>query len=288
MKALEFTALGTSWYITTDGEDIKEDVKDAIDKYVTTFERQFSRFLPESESNNFRDAKAGDYRVSHEFAILLGIANDLRAITDGVYDPGVGQLLERAGYDARYRMEPEDGVEQFMLPKWSCEEGVLSIDGPIVFDFGGIGKGYCIDRVVAILKEFGYAYALVDAGGDIFATTKKDGRGWKIAIEYPGNPEMAVGTIELKNQGIAVSDSFRRCWGKWNHIVHPQLKASIEDTIGGVAVTKSALHSDCMTSALFFCRDHDLAAKKYNAQYLIFKENGITKISPDWVGELFD
>jgi len=288
MNEFVFTALGTSWYITTDGEDLKEDVKAAILEYVKVFENQFSRFLPDSESNGFCEAGAGEYAISDEFAQLLTIADGLRTITSGVYDPGVGKLLERAGYDAKYRMEPEEDVEQFVLPKWSHKEKILTIDSSIVFDFGGIGKGYCIDRVSDILKKFGYKYFLVDAGGDIFATTKKGGEGWNIAIEYPGKPEMAVGTVKLKNQSIAVSDSFRRRWGKWHHLVHPQLKKSVENIIGAVAIARSALDADCMTSAIFFSINYEVAAKKYAAEYLIFQDNGATKISLHWEGELFE
>lgn len=287
MKDFVFPGLGTSWYITTDGEELEDNAKEAILKYVEVFENQFSRFLLASESNAFRSAGQGDYSVSEEFAYLLSIADRLRTLTGGVYDPGVGKLLERAGYDAKYKMKPESNVSEFLLPKWSLKDRTLTIDSPIVFDFGGFGKGYCIDKVANILKSFGYKHFLVDGGGDIFATTKKDEAPWKVAIEYPGKPEMALGTVGLKNQGVAVSDSFRRRWGKWHHLVNPQLKKAVENIVGGVAVANCALDADCMTSALFFSTNHHLASQTYKSEYLVFQSDGTSKVSPKWKGELF-
>lgn len=291
MKDFVFPGLGTSWYVATDGEVLRDSVKKAILKYVKTFENQFSRFLSDSESNSFRNAKSGDYQVSEEFAHLLSIADRLRILTGGVYDPGVGMLMERAGYDRKYKMVPQKNVKEFLLPKWALTERTLTLDGPIVFDFGGIGKGYCIDGVANVLKQFEYKHFLVDGGGDIFAATKKDESPWKIAIEYPGKPEMALGTVELKNQGIAVSDSFRRRWGngKWHHLVNPQQKKSIESILGGVAVADCALNADCMTSALFFSanKNYNSASQSYKARYLVFQSDGLTEVSSHWKGELF-
>lgn len=278
MDRFDFSGLGTRWYVVG---DLKDDVKKVIIKYIETFEKKFSRFILSSESNSFKDV--GEYTVSEEFAKLLSIADNLRTLTNEVYDPAVGKLLESAGYG----LKNQENVEDFVLPKWSLEERLLTIDGPVVFDFGGIGKGYCIDQIANILKEFGYSNFLINGGGDIFATTKKDGSSWKVAIEYPDRPDTALGTIELKNQGVAVSDSYRRSWGKWHHLVNPQSKKTIEDVVGGVAVSNCALNADCMTSAIFFSTDYSLASEKYKSQYLVLQSDGSVKVSGKWIGELF-
>lgn len=289
MKEFVFLGLGTSWCIKTDGEVLSEEVKKEILKYVKTFENQFSRFLLDSESNAFRNAKSGKYFVSEEFAKLLTVADNLRILTNGVYDPGVGLLMERAGYGVKEKMKLQGNVDKFVLPKWSLQGKTLTLNGPVVYDFGGFGKGYCIDKVSNILKRFGYKYFLVDAGGDIFATTKNDGSLWKVAIEYPGKPDMALGMVDLKNQAIAVSDSFRRRWGKWHHIVDPKTKKTVENIIGGVAVAPCALNADCMTSALFFAtnENHNIAAIAYKAKYLFVRNDGIAEVDSKWGWELY-
>lgn len=288
-QEFSFSGIGTKWSIVLDSEVFKKDVREAVLDYVKVFEESFSRFLPNSETNAFRVSGAGDYKISKEFAVLLTKADQLRKLTDGVYDPAVGGLLEHAGYDAKYSMRPTDRTEEFVLPRWSISGETLTVDGPTPLDLGGIGKGYCIDQVSQIFKNFGHKHFLVDGGGDMYGTIKSDGAPWKVAIQYPGKPEMAAGTVNLTNQGVAVSDSFRRRWGKWHHLVNPKLKKSVELVVGAVAVAGNAWDSDCMTSALFFSTSDKYpdVSKFYNGSYLVFQNDGMVNVSANWKGELF-
>ena len=284
-----FEGIGTSWCILTDDGELRKDVQADILDYMRAFNERFSRFLDNSEANAFRAAEVGEYPVSEEFAVLLTRAHELRRLTSGLYDPAVGGLLEQAGYNASYSMTPRSGIAEFMLPKWELRGHTLRIDGPVVFDLGGMGKGYCIDKVAEILASRGYAYYLVDGGGDIFGTTKRGGEPWRVALEYPGKPDIAAGMVLLKNEGLAVSDSFRRRWGKWHHIVHPHLREPIENVLGAVAVAPSAWDADCATSALFLsdAGEYAAVAKFLNARYLVFRSDGTTAVTADWSGELF-
>lgn len=284
-----FTGIGTSWCILADGAALPEDVQTEILEYIHVFDERFSRFLPDSEVCALRTSGAGEYPISEEFAVLLKRADELRTLTHGLYDPAVGGLLEEAGYDAEYSMAPRAGVEEFVLPKWELRGEILWLDGPVVFDLGGMGKGYCIDRIAEILAESGYEHYLVDGGGDIYATCKRGGEPWHIAIEYPGKSDTAAGTVALANQGLAVSDTFRRRWGGWHHIVHPFLRSPIENVLGAAAVAPTAWDADCATSALFFAdaAEYAAVAKSLSASYLVFRPDGSTLVSADWEGELF-
>lgn len=284
-----FKAIGTTWYISICDGSLDENEKETILAHITKFESQFSRFLLDSEVNKFRNAGAGKYAISDEFAVLLGMADKLRTLTAGIYDPAVGGFLEKVGYDNTYSLEPHEDVNIFSLPEWSLDKTTITLNGPVAFDLGGIGKGYCIDTVSSLLQEMGYKYFLVDAGGDMYATTKQDGSAWRVAIQYPGKPDTAAGTVNLENQAIAVSDSFRRRWGVWHHIVNPQKREAIEGVIGAVAVAQNAWHADCMTSALFLApqEKYKECALEFKSEYLVFLNDGTCKVSSNWKGELF-
>lgn len=288
-EGFAFSALGTRWSIVVDGEILRDDAKQAILEYIQSFDRQFSRFIDTSEANAFRDADAGEYIISEEFATLLSKADELRRLTDGVYDPAVGGLLERAGYDATYSMKPLPNTAEFILPKWKISRQTLTLDGSAVFDIGGMGKGYCIDTVAGILKKFGHTFFLVDGGGDMFGTTKANSSPWRIAIEYPGRADSAAGVVELENQGLAVSDSFRRRWGKWHHLVDPRSNRPIDRVIGAAAVAPSAWDADCTTSALYFAPTsrYPAISEIYRSSYLVFQDDGTTLVSSNWQGEIF-
>ncbi|MEK7156411.1 MAG: FAD:protein FMN transferase [Patescibacteria group bacterium] len=284
-----FTGIGTEWCILADGEEIRAEVQSDILEYMRVFNERFSRFLEDSEACAFRAASAGEYQVSEELALLLSRADELRALTHGLYDPAVGGLLERAGYDAAYSMVPREDAADFVLPKWEIRGQVLQIDGPVVFDLGGMGKGYCIDRIAEMLASHGYAHYLVDGGGDMYGTSKRGGEPWRVALEYPGRADTAAGMVLLKNEGIAVSDTLRRRWGGWHHIVHPLSRAPIDSVLGVAAVARCAWDADCATSALFLSdiEEHAAVAKALGSRYLVFRTDGTTEVSADWVGELF-
>lgn len=287
MASIDFQGLGTAWSVVIDAESVPVGLSERIIAYARDFESRFSRFLPGSEVNAFREAIAGEYSVSAEFARLLERAAVLRRLTSGKYDPVVGGILESAGYGGQSGLAAiEYGGT---LPAWSIFEGQLTLDGPTAFDLGGIGKGYCIDRIADLLRREGCAHFIVDGGGDMFGTTKRDGRPWRVAIEYPGKPDMAAGTIELANEGLAVSDVFRRRFGKWHHLIDPGARQSVDTVIGCAAVARDAWSADCMTSGLFFAppERYSELAQELVAHYLVFRADGRVIVSPDWSGELF-
>jgi thiamine biosynthesis lipoprotein len=290
MEVFTFEALGTKWNITIDDQNLDEVTEGLIRRYIKDFEQRFSRFLPTSEVNQFREALPGKYQISLELRTMLEHAEKLRALTHGGYNVAVGKMLELAGYDQEYSFEAKEGVKDIQLPGWSIEDGKLSIDGPAVFDLGGIAKGYCIDGVAQILKMAHYRYFLVEAGGDMTGTIKKDGTGWRVALEWPGQPDKAFGIIELTNQAVAVSDGFRRRWQNWHHIVNPHKHRPVEEVLSCVAVASTAFTADCSTSGLFLVPGEDTfctIGRAFQSEYVVFKNDGTLRVSPNWSGELF-
>ncbi len=297
MKTYGFPALGTQWTLLIDHDEFGTREEEAILTEVQTFENRFSRFIPASEVNRFREATPGAYEISERFSVMLSRALLLRELTGGVYDPAVGGLLERAGYG----MAPDasSSPADFVLPCWSLSGTTLTLDGPTAFDLGGIGKGYCIDLVGSILERLGYRYFLVEGGGDMYGTTKRDGSPYRVALEYPGRPDTAFGTIDLDHQAVAVSDTFKRRWPasakagrdeqKWHHILDPATKKPIEAVVGCTAFARTAFDADSMTSGLFLASPSQYGAlqEALSTAYVVFREDGSVVKSLTWPGELF-
>ncbi len=282
-----------------DHDEFNDSDKKALLSEIDLFEKRFSRFLPESEVNQFRSAQAGTYELSELFQVLLMRADRLRVLTGRVYDPAVGGLLEHAGYGPGYRLTTDNELTEYRLPRWTLEGGRLTIDGPAVFDFGGIGKGYCIDLVAQALERRGYQYFLVEGGGDMYGTTKRDDSPYRVALEWPGQPDVAFGVVTLRYQGVAVSDSFKRRWPAsakadrdeqaWHHIVDPHAKKPIARVVGGAAIAPNAFAADCMTSGIFLATSdrYEALSQELQAEYVVFEQDGKARVSPHWPGELF-
>lgn len=288
MHTFSWRALGTEWSVLVDTSRFVGAHEDKVKEWLALFEQRFSRFLPHSEVNAFRTATRGTYAISPELFLLLKRASELRSLTNGRYDPVAGELLERAGYGKGNfsSLSPQD----FKLTHWSLEADRLVLDGPVAFDLGGIGKGYAIDEVGKRLQELGYAHFLVEGGGDMFGTSKADDSPWQIALEYPGKPELAAGTVGLLQRGLAVSDRFRRKFnGDWHHIVNLRTKEPIHTLDGCVALAPSAFAADCVTSGLFlgYEKNYHALAEVFQAEYLVFSSDEKALVSSGWPGELF-
>jgi thiamine biosynthesis lipoprotein len=288
MSQFSFSALGTEWVIRVDDGEIDQKLQAEILAKTEQFDQQFSRFILTSEANAFRESPAGTYKVSAEFDEFLHVCKTLQEDTQGSFDPAVGKLLELAGYDPEYHFTTQD-VSSFKLPEWKVDGQDVTISDSVVFDTGGIGKGYWIDQLAALLKKHHFTHYIVDGGGDMVATTKKDGSPWKVALEWPGDPERAIGVVELKNQGLAVSDIYRRNWGEWHHIVDVKKLQSTQGVVWSAALAHNAWEADQFTSILSLADPslHTSLAQKRNVEYLVLHTGGEIHVSQSWPGEIF-
>jgi FAD:protein FMN transferase len=289
MFEYSFEALGTKWTLLSDRKNFSEEFKESLQIKIASFEERFSRFRDASEVNQFRESKKGVYRVSVELAELLGRAQDLKMLTEGRYDPAGGVILEHMGYDQKYSFIEKKG-DAPIIPNWSIKERELSLHGPTAFDLGGIGKGYAIDFVASLLHAAGYQYYLIDGGGDMYATCKADGSPYTIALEWPGKPELAYGTVELSHQGLAVSDITTRRFGVHHHIVDAAHGTNTSAVKGCVALGKTAWDADSATAALVQWPNIDVrrVEEKFGVETVIITEKEEFLVSPKWSGEIFN
>lgn len=288
MQQIDFQGLGTVWSILIDTDTTVTDLADEVKEVAQNFERRFSRFLVDSEVNAFRTAKPGTYPISEELAVLLERGQALRLVTRGAYNPAIGAVLEQAGYGGR-QGTPLVRTNDQSLADWSLQGTNLTLHGPLAFDLGGIGKGYLIDVLGGIIARAGHAHYLVDGGGDLYGTTKQNNEPWRAAVEYPGKPELAASVVELHHQGLAVSDSFRRRFGKHHHVMNAKTQMSVRGVIGCAALAPTAWAADCMTSALFLgdTSCYQEVRTMFSGEYIVFQEDGKALVSPQWPGEIF-
>jgi thiamine biosynthesis lipoprotein len=91
--------------------------------------------------------------------------------------------------------------------------------GGVQVDLGGIGKGYGVDRMARILREWGIERALLHGGSStVRALEAPPGQiGWPITVSNPDNRREALARLHLKNQALSGSGLLQ---GK--HIIDPR------------------------------------------------------------------
>ena len=127
-------------------------------------------------------------------------------------------------------------------------------------DLGGIGKGYAVDRVVALLKENQIRRALINAGGStLFALGAPPGqKAWSIKIRDPRlthNSEQSPVTVQLRNQCLSISGNYEQVLivegNRYSHIMDPREGYPIRDVLSVAVITSSGVKGDVMDNILF-------------------------------------
>jgi FAD:protein FMN transferase len=211
-----------------------------------------SRFRPDSELSVLN--RSGRLRAGPDLVRVTELALAAREHTQGRFDPTVHDALVAAGYDRTFEEVAAGGAVVATRPRGACGGGVevVADTGEIVLepgthlDFGGIGKGYAVDRACHLLSRFGSC--LVSAGGDLAVR----GGSWPIGVET-GDGTM---TLELTQGAIATSGSDRRRWhtteGDAHHLIDPRTGAPAEtDLIRLTVVGRTAVEAEVLATSLF-------------------------------------
>jgi FAD:protein FMN transferase len=119
---------------------------------------------PRSELSRLnRAAPTQVQRVSPDLRAVLRCALELAARSGGVFDPTVGARVAAFGF-----LPPQAAAARDA----SWRDVQLTRRGvryarPLVLDFGGIAKGYAVDRATSALRRHGVSAGRVNAGGDL-------------------------------------------------------------------------------------------------------------------------
>ena len=175
-------------------------VKAAFDEVLLTG-ATVNAFDPSSEVGRFnREGGLNPFVPSAELNDLLRLSRNVWSQTDGAFDVTVWPLktLWTRAVKEGVPPAPDDlnaararvGLQRLA---WSPEGAILPLVPPASLDFGGIVKGYSVDRAVALLKSRGALSGLVQVGGEIRAFGESpDGRPWRVGVRDP----LAEGGVE--------------------------------------------------------------------------------------------
>ncbi|MBC7196762.1 MAG: FAD:protein FMN transferase, partial [Deferribacterales bacterium] len=73
---------------------------------------------------------------------------------------------------------------------------------------------YIVDKVAKFLLNEGVESFILNAGGDLFASNRKNNRKWRIAIKNPERENDFLSIINLENKAVATSGNYERYFEK--------------------------------------------------------------------------
>ncbi|MCP4576983.1 MAG: FAD:protein FMN transferase [Deltaproteobacteria bacterium] len=122
----------------------------------------------------------------------------------------------------------------------------------------GIAKGYIVDKASDALSEFGIENYLINAGGDIRTSGRRqDGKPWTIAVQDPHKKQRYPDKIKLTDGAIATSGNYEVYFDRekmFHHIVNPQNGFSPDASTSVSVLAETAMDADALSTSVFVMR----------------------------------
>lgn len=253
----EFTI--RAWAKQGQADDLTLLIGKAFDR-VAELNQICSDYLPDSEINQFAKSPSRyPIEVSDDLFDLFAIAGELHSESGGAFDITAGPLIRLWRMTRKNRRMPtreqlSSAKERTGFQNLELDERnktiTKKIDG-MLFDLGGIAKGYAADEALEILRDGGFPRALVAASGDIVVgEAPPNEEGWKVGIEtLELDTELKnLQVVVLENQAISTSGDTRQYielnGSRYSHIVSTKTGLGLTERIGASVIAPNAVTSD--------------------------------------------
>jgi FAD:protein FMN transferase len=262
-------AMGSTFSIAAWGSDrgtLAAAVETALEE-ARRLDRMLSNYRPDSEwSAVNRNAASRDVAVSQELFDLLQACVRYSEQSEGAFDITVGPLMRVWGfYKGSGRMPHRSEVRSALarmgyknLDLQTTTRTVRFRKEGLEIDPGGIGKGYAVDRMAAILREAGVSGALINAGGSSMYglhTPPDEPRGWKVVIRDPRKSDRHVAELYLKDESMSTSGNYEKFFqvGKrtYSHIMDPRTGYPAQGMYSASVVAPRCIDSEAWTKPVY-------------------------------------
>ncbi len=261
-------AMGTTFEIhlyAADRERARELFEVAFEE-VERVEAALSNYRPSSELSRINaQAGAGAVVTDPEVFSLIERAFSYSRQSDGAFDMTVGRLMRAWGFfrgagrlpseEELARVRGQVGWQRVALDP--ARRSVRFLAPGVELDPGGIGKGYALDRVAALLREAGVKAALLASGSSsIYAVGAPPGKaGWTVRVPDPLDRSRALSEVVLKDRSLSTSgnyEKFFRVGGRtYCHIMDPRTGRPVEGVLQTTVTAPAAIDSDALSTAVF-------------------------------------
>ncbi len=203
-------------------------------------------------------------KVSQDTITVLREAAEASELTRGKFDITFGALSDiwRFDHDQDTVVPDRQSIETRLK---RIDYRAVQVDGTAQTAFisrpgmrvhlGGIGKGYAIDRAIALLKERGFADFMIQSGGDLYVAGSNGGAPWRLAIADPRGNHEPFATLQITNGTFSTSGDYERFFIKdgvrYHHLIDPDFGEPATGCRSVTIVANRAVMADVLSTGVF-------------------------------------
>jgi thiamine biosynthesis lipoprotein len=261
--------MGTFFKVEVFDEEIKaKEVIELVFNEARHIQQLLSRFQEDSpvyKINNFVPLRP--HKIEVELLNLIRDCLEFSKLTNGAFDIAVASLIELWRQAEENDLLPThdevisvlSGVGYRNISLNLDEETILLRNKFTKLDFGAVGKGYCLDRAISILKENNINRALLDFGGNIYYLNDNISEFEEeyFGIRNPLNTDDVIVSLPVRNKVISTSANYERNFkikGKiYGHIINPLTgyPQGNDDLLSVSVISPKAMAADILSTAIF-------------------------------------
>lgn len=237
-----------------DGHYAQQAAQAAFDK-LDELEQELSRYVENSDISRINNLSAGQSaKVGLDTFECLQISRRINTETNGAFDITVGSLmscwlnpdksLRVPSKEELIRARQRTGMNHLQLDESKYMVELLRDD--VQIDLGGIGKGYAIDKMAELLRDWSIDVALIHGGYStaLGIGSPRGTQGWSVTLSNPHNLKQTLAGLHLQNQALSGSGL-----QKGRHIIDPRRHEPVEGSSAAWACARDAATADALSTA---------------------------------------
>ena len=233
-------AMATHWEIRIADEEQTYAAQAAQAAFVLTddLESKLSRFQSNSEISHIAQLAPGEtLQLTAPVLTCLQLAQKMEVATHGAFSITAAAL----------QTQPEK-------PRWSLGKFFIRCDaGKLEFDLGAIGKGFALDRMAELLREWSVEKFLLVAGGSsiLAGAAPAETPGWSCGLgDDHSLQRFFLQHCSLSGSGLVV---------KGKHIFDPRTGRPAQRQNRAWALAETAAESDALSTACMVLSDAEIS-----------------------------
>lgn len=250
---------------------------------VRRIDTLFSTYMTGNPMWLLNNTDADEVMVSVEMFSMLKKCDSIWKMTEGAFDPAIGNLIDLTGFEKGSPQLPDESQVKEVLSRIGWKNIELKGENVIVkpkelkISFNAIVPGYAADRIANILSNFGIKEYLINVGGEVFAR----GENWKIGIQHPRRQNELIGTIKINGMGVSTSGDYEqyiKMEGKrYSHLLDPRTGYPANLCESVTIISKETSLADALSTGVFILgpvKGIELIERLENVEGLIVDSTG--------------